>query len=182
MSDIVRQLWRDHRNMRRLLNVLEWQTRLLQTDQLADLALMEDALDYMIRYADDYHHVREDALFDALAGRDDACRAAAERLRRDHARLARQSGSLYDTIQRVARDDVTPRDRLTDATRDYLAAQRAHMQDEESALFVRAAQLLTEADCAAIDAALGERDDPLFGPDVAERYRQRYAQLVGSGE
>lgn len=167
--------------MTRLLKVLEWQMWLLQTGQRADYDLVEDALHYMIHYADEYHHVREDAVFDAVAARDPAYRDTADRLRQDHLRLAEKSLTLYRIVQQIARDGVTPRERLTTAAADYLTAQRNHMRHEEHTLFVRAEQVLSDEDRAAIDAALRERDDPLFGPAVAERYRQRYAQLVGGG-
>ena len=66
MSDVIRQLHRDHMNMGWLLRLLDQQIAALDSTSTPDYALLEDVMHYMIHYADEYHHAKEDLLFGRL--------------------------------------------------------------------------------------------------------------------
>lgn len=180
MATILQQLHQDHRSMARVLNVLEAQRERLQSGWDPDYGLLEDLVHYLLHYADEYHHAKEDLIFARLSRRDAASRPAVAALEREHAEIAARGARLYDSIRQVTQGDtLVERERLVAQADDYLQVLRRHMRTEESTVFPQAERTLEPDDWTEIDRRLATRDDPLFGKVVAERYRQRYRQIVG---
>ena len=60
----------------------------------------------------------------------------------------------------------------------YLVYFRHHLASEENKALPHAAKVLMQEDWTAIAAAVSDIPDPLFGGDVAARYRELYEQIT----
>ena len=178
MTSVLQQLHTDHRNMARLLTILEQQLALLAEEKSPELSLMVDIMVYMTRYPDLYHHPKEDLLFERCAQHDASLGPLVDELSFEHRSIIRSGIHLLELLRSMAVDVMQRRDELLAAGQLYVERQRSHMRKEEQKLFAPAAQLLDEADWQWLDERMPQQDDPLFGRTVAQPFRQRYAQIM----
>ncbi len=178
MSDIIRQLHRDHMNMARLLSLLDQQTAVLDSASTPDYALLEDVMHYMVHYADEYHHAKEDLLFERLVARNPASHDVIDRLKSEHAELARKGSRFLESIRTVSAGTIMPRDQFVTEGMDYVKALRAHMKTEEDHVFPLISITLASADWEDIEGRIQQREDPIFGETVQDRYHQLYDQIM----
>lgn len=179
MSQVLESLHNDHKNIARLLNLLERSLEEFREGDNSQLRLMTDILHYMVQYPDIAHHPREDLVTDKLRERDPATGAIADELESQHEKIKGLGAELYDMLYSASRGAMTPRDRLVEMCQEYLAINRSHMDIEESEALPRARHALTEADWTEIASALTPADDPLFGKIVHQSYQELYDQIVG---
>jgi hemerythrin-like domain-containing protein len=164
-------LWQaEHVNFARLLDLLERQLASFHEGASPDYELMLEIMYYMTHYPDVVHHPKEDLVFARIRERDPSARATIDRLMDEHATLKRDGQELVQELDGVLDGSIASRGRIEAAGRAYLATFRAHMGTEESEILPLAARLLRPADWTAIDAAIGQFQDPLFGPRTEQRY------------
>ena len=178
MARVLEELHTDHRNMIKLLTILERQLTLLAEQKSPELSLMVDIMVYMTRYPDLYHHPKEDLLFERCAQHDASFDPVVEELSFEHRSIIRSGIHLLELLRSMSIDVMQRRDELLAAGQRYVERQRAHMRKEEQKLFIPAAQLLEEADWQWLDERMPKQDDPLFGDMVAQPFRERYAQIM----
>lgn len=70
LVDIVHTLHSEHQYFEFLLRTLEEEAEKLQPGKIPDYHLLRDIVDYFARYPDQYHHPREDMLFNNMLERD----------------------------------------------------------------------------------------------------------------
>jgi hemerythrin-like domain-containing protein len=66
------------------------------------------------------------------------------------------------------------RDILENTGRDYIEFLRSHMAIEDSDAFPRAEKALSEEDWVDVASSFEARIDPIFGPVIAEEFRDLY--------
>lgn len=157
-------------NFARLFDLLEEQLAEFHRGESPDYALMSDILYYMRNLADRVHHPPEDVAYARLAERDPGIQLLVNRLLQEHRVIAAAGEELLNRLEEIAEDIVTPRSLLEAATATYLVYYRHHLSTEERVVMPRAAQVLTEEDWAAADAAVPACSDPLFGDNMLERF------------
>lgn len=178
MSDVIRELHRDHRNMARLLGLLEHQMAMLDSVSAPDYGLLEDVMHYMVHYADEYHHAKEDLLFDRLVERDPDSRATITGLKLEHGELAQKGTVFFQSIRSVGDGTIMAKDRFRAEAQDYIKTLRSHMKTEEDRVFPTIERTLAAEDWADIDEKVQRREDPIFGDIVQDRYRQLYDHIM----
>jgi len=178
MSDSI-VLWQaEHVNFATLLDLLEGQLDLFHRGKKPDYEMMLDIMFYMTHYPDVLHHPREDLAFARILELDPNSRAIVDDLTEQHARLKGFGEALVRALENVVNGSITSRDWVEVPGRAYIAEFRNHMLKEETAILPLAAKLLSEADWAAIGAAIQHIDDPLFGPKSEERYASLREQIT----
>ena len=70
-----------------------------------------------------------------------------------------------------------PRQWFTLLGRDFVTSYRNHIAMEERIFFPVALESLSEKDWAEIDAQVTDRQDPLFGDRLTERFAALYADI-----
>ena len=171
ISKTLNELRQDHRNMTVLLNLLEEQADKVYDEQSADFGLMLDIMHYMTVYPDTVHHPKEDILYAELrAARPDLTEGLSH-VSEEHHTIAEQSLSLRDKLEQIDAGDMVKRKAVVaDAVR-YVESLRRHMRWEETDLFRRLDQMVADGHAVADQAMIFHHHDPLFGPDVEERFR-----------
>ena len=64
---ILRTLREDHRNMGRLLDVLESQIEVFRRGDKPDYEILTETVDYCLNYPERFHHPLEDQIFRRIA-------------------------------------------------------------------------------------------------------------------
>ncbi|MBT8080251.1 MAG: hemerythrin domain-containing protein [Gammaproteobacteria bacterium] len=162
----------EHHYFRSLLDIGREQQVLLKKGGRSDLGILQQVLQYLAEYPEDYHHPREDLLFDRLRALDPDSESALDALLTGHEAIHRESNRLYFTVMRLNNGERISRDRLARDLEQFIDAYEQHMLDEDDGIFLRATEMLADADWAALDDELEEIEDPLFGTRVRRRYRR----------
>lgn len=167
----------DHVHFARLLDLLEEQVILFDRGEQPNYNLMSTIIYYMRNFGDCVHHPREDVAYARLVERDPGMQIVVSRLQQEHRVIATVGETLLDRLNEAESDVMISRAALEAAGAMYLVYYRNHLSTEERHVMPRAAQLLTQEDWAAIDAALPASADPLFGENVQQRFEMLRKQI-----
>lgn len=179
MKESLTIIKQEHRNLFRVVNVLDQMLRALKPDETPDFQFMEDVLDYISEFVDVYHHPKEDQfLFKALRARDANAAAIIEELEREHHDCPGSLAELKAKLLAFKAGEPGAREAFKTAAADYLRFQTKHLQKEEGVVIPMAQRSLTDDDWRTIDAAFADNDDPVFGPKARAEQRSMYSRIV----
>jgi hemerythrin-like domain-containing protein len=181
MAKTTDELHQEHRNMARLLDLLEAELAIYRDGGVADFDLVRDIMDYTTSWLERYHHPKENLIFEKLKDKGAEAWALAADLVAQHETGEELTRGMATLIGNVAQDAEIPRDLFERLAREYLDFNRRHMEKEEAEFLPLAEAALSAEDWAAIEAALSAPDDPLFGPKVEERYRRLLENMLDAG-
>ncbi|MBQ1782381.1 MAG: hemerythrin domain-containing protein [Gammaproteobacteria bacterium] len=183
----------DHKNLTVLIHLLQDKLGRLRQDEPINYGLIRDVVAYMQEYADRYHHKFEDVIYDYyLKHKMGVASDAINRLEQEHQRIASDTAAFRELIEMILLDSVVPRDTFVERLEAFINQQLRHMEHEEREILPELEKTLTLADWQAIAASLPGYDgdepatstvhrmDPLFGDEVAHRYRDLALSLQRS--
>jgi hemerythrin-like domain-containing protein len=177
MAEPVAVWHAEHVRFASLLDYIEQQMDAFHAGRDPDFELLRDVVYYLHHYADRYHHPRENVAFARLVARDPWIGLVIGRILQEHRVLENAGESLLKLLDDILEDVVIPRETVEVAAATYLVYYRHHLAAEEAEILPRAARTLKPEDWAAVAAAVPAVPDPLFGDDVAERYRELRRRL-----
>lgn len=171
MHKIMTDLHQDHVNLAKLLKLLEQQVELLSSGEAADLLLMTDIADYIRRYSDQIHHPKEDTIYRVFSTRSAEAEAVVEALLAEHQNLPATTREFQGLLDNVINDSaILSRQELQDKIVAFIAAQKAHLNIEETELFPLINSTLQADDWAEVVQSIEEHSDPLFGNQLMACY------------
>jgi hemerythrin-like domain-containing protein len=156
--DILRA---EHRNIEKLLLVLERELRVFNQAQRPDYDIMQSVIEYFQDYPDCCHHPKEDLIFGKLRARDPITAASIGDLEAEHAEGSNRLRRVAQTVEGVLADREIPRQTVDAIIRDFIDHERQHMAMEERVLFPAAVEVLLPKDWAVIRTRLAAKKDPL---------------------
>lgn len=168
----------EHLNFSRLLDLLEEQVIVFHLGERPNYELMATIVYYMRNFGDSIHHPREDVAYARLVERDPGMQLVVNRLAQEHRVIATVGEELVNRLNEAEGDTISSRAALESAAAMYLVYYRNHLSTEERQAMPRAAQLLTQADWAAVAAVAPDSADPLFGNDVQARFATLRKQIA----
>lgn len=168
MTDTILLLRMEHHNAADLLTLIE---RQLERDDEMDLKLLKSVADYFIDYPEQCHHPVEDLVFRKLRARDASRAAKVEELLEDHRAISELTRRFAQVLEEPVVDAQGRTTDLREVLRQFVDHYRRHMSEEEKVFFPAALAALTVGDWAEIEYDLFDRKDPLFDPDVEDRFR-----------
>jgi len=177
MAEPVAVWHAEHVRFASLLDYIEQQMDAFHAGRDPDFELLRDVVYYLHHYADRYHHPRENVAFARLVARNPWIGLVIGRILQEHRVLENAGESLLKLLDDILEDVVIPRETVEVAAATYLVYYRHHLAAEEAEILPRAARTLKPEDWAAVAAAVPAVPDPLFGDDVAERYRELRRRL-----
>lgn len=172
---IIEQLKLDHENVAHLLDILDDQLDRIHQLKSADFELIQDIMHYMIHYPDRVHHPMEDLAIGKLVERDPSAKGIASTIEKEHKGLAEKSQAFFEIASSVADGAMVLREELESRGHDYLEFLRSHMRKEDEQLFPLMEEKLTQEDWKAVENAMHQKSDPVFGTIVEEQYEELYA-------
>ena len=166
--DLLRQ---EHRNIERLLRVLEQELSVFDRGEQLDYEVIWAVIAYFQVYPDVCHHPLEDAVFTKLRGRDPAAAGKIGDLEAEHRRGAERLRHVAEAIENMLMDRELLPHTVDDIIRDFIVHEWRHMAMEERDFFPAAVEALQPEDWAEIASArsAGEKD-PLFDETLEARF------------
>ena len=171
VPEFLRTLQDEHRYFQSLIDIAIEQIKLLEENGDVDLDILQDLLRYLTEYPEDYHHPREDLMFDRMRDVDPESGKHIDKLLEGHVSIHDASNKLYFTVMRANNGENIRRGKLTRDLKRFIDGYEKHMHDEDGVVFVRALKVLSDDDWAELEDGLEHVDDPLFGTRVRRRYR-----------
>lgn len=171
MTRLIDVLRDEHRNIEKLLWVLEQELGVFDRRERPDYETLQAVVDYFAEYPARCHHPKEDMIVDVLKMRDPAAARAVGDIETDHRQECERLRRLAHTIEEVRTGGELLRQAVDDVVRDFIAHERRHIEAEERALFPAAIKVLRPADWARIDARMNDARDPLFNTTVEQKFR-----------
>jgi len=178
MTHLIESLHQDHRNLGKLLRLLEANLHALKADGDPDYPLMLDIVEYVDAYPDAFHHPREDLLYQRAIERDWSVRQEVQPVLEQHVRLKKSTRSLLDSLNSVLNDTVIEKRLFMNTIHDYIDSQQEHIVLEESNIYPHIERLLTPEDINWLDTQNPAVTDPVFGDQVENRFRQLYKHIL----
>ncbi|MBB4266258.1 hemerythrin domain-containing protein [Roseospira visakhapatnamensis] len=181
MMDSLIVIKREHRNLYRVVHLLDALVRGHARGEPLDLELMTQIFEYIETFVDRFHHPKEDRyLFARLRQRNPMAIAILDELEDEHRSLPNALARMRVTLDEVKAEQAGAEARLADQVATYLKVQTKHLQKEEGVVLPMAQNSLTEEDWAEIDAAFADNQDPLFGQEARKEARTLFHAVVNA--
>lgn len=174
----IEQLKLDHRNMTRLLDLIQAELESMRAGEPPDFDLLHSVMEYALHYPDICHHPKEDVIYRRLVRRDASAEARVGDLIKDHVHLSELTRKLAAALHNVSHDVEVPREWLERLVEEYISSHRHHIAAEERTFFPLAMVTLTDDDWEEIDTSFTMKDDPLFGGHLAGEFRGLYDRIM----
>lgn len=177
--NVLEQLHQDHINLSKLLRILEDLADHIDAGERPDFQLMAEIADYIEIYVKRHHHPREDRMYAFFEGRSMQLDKVITRCKGEHAGLEATGRSLIEIIDGPMHDAVVRIDDLVSRLREFVSAEREHLDFEEGEVFPKLSALSYAADWSDLDQVLPPENDPIFGQAETDRFI-RLGQRVAS--
>lgn len=179
MHPALNRLLDEHRNLQRLVALLERQPSLVADALAPNIGLIVDALFYLTRFPDVTHHPLEDRIAERLLAKRMLDAEIGSEIEEQHARLARQGKDLLRDLEGALREESMSHELVAANVRLYAERLRHNMAFEELTLFPAAQRHLEAEDWRAIEpSARSEPPDPLFHSQTDERFEQLHRAIA----
>ena len=171
MSNIIQILLEEHRNIDKLLLVLEHELEVFDRSEEPDYELLQAVIEYFQDYPESCHHPKEDMVFEKLKLRDPAAANRIGDVEAEHQIETLRLRRLVEAVEEILAGREFLRQTFHDVVHDFIKHQRQHMDKEERLLFPAAVKGLRPDDWAEIDARLNDRKDPLFNGAIETKFQ-----------
>jgi hemerythrin-like domain-containing protein len=176
---IIQQLIRDHRNMARLLDVLQEELEQYRHTKQVDSEVLSRLIDYILNFPDLRHHPREDLIFRHLKQKNPSNLQQMENILTEHRELAALTRRLSAAVRNLWQDVEMPRSAFEALIKRYIETHRQHMREEEELYFPEALASLRPSDWAKIETeAAPPGTDPLFGGRTDAEYQALHDRIL----
>ena len=175
---IIERLSREHRNIEKLLIILERELEVFDRGDRPDYEVIRAVISYFEVYPEVYHHPLEDLVFARLRTRDAVAAAKVGDLAREHQKGAERLRSVAHAIDNVLADREVLRQNVDTIVRDFIEHERRHMMMEDRDFFPAALLALKPQDWTEIASAVIGRKDPLFSDVAEERFDALRAHIL----
>ena len=178
MSRIIETLLEEHRNIEKLLHVLEQELEIFDRGESPDFEILQAIIDYFQDYPESYHHPKEDIVFEKLKLRDPAVARQIGDAEAEHQVETNRLRQFARVVEDVLAGRELLRQTFHRVVRDFIEHQRQHMAKEERLLFPSAVKALRAEDWAEINTRLNDRKDPLFDNSTEKKFHTLQQTIV----
>jgi hemerythrin-like domain-containing protein len=173
MIGIIEILQREHRNIEKLLDVIEQELGVFDRGEHPDYEVLGAVIDYFRHYPDTCHHPKEDLIYEKFKSRDPAQAKLVANLRAEHREGAARLRRAAHAIDNVLNDQDLLRDTVDRIVRDFVDGERKHIALEEREVFPAIVKALKAADWAEIALTLADR----YGVPSQPAFEARFSAL-----
>jgi hemerythrin-like domain-containing protein len=177
MHAILESLLAQHRDLARLIALLERQPSLEPDPAAPHVGLLVDVLVYLTHFPDVSHHPVEDRIAERLLADGALAADLVHELEDQHARLARQGQDLLRDMEGAMRRESISLELVALNSRLYAERLRHNIAFEELVLFPAAARSLQQEDWQEIERSHAPAPDPLFSAQVDQRFAELHRMI-----
>jgi len=175
---IIELLSQEHRNIERLLAVLERELEIFDRAGRPDYEVIRAIISYFVVYPEVYHHPQEDLIFAKLKIRDPAAAAKIGDLAREHQKGAQLLHRVARAVDSVLAEREILREDVDLIVRDFIAHERRHVMMEDRDFFPAALKALEPQDWTEIASVMTNPEDPLFSEAAEETFGALRAHIL----
>lgn len=169
MIGLIELLHKEHRDIEKLLLVLEEELGVFGRGERPDYEIIQGIISYFQDYPDCCHHPKEDMIFEKLKARDPVVAASIGDLEAEHLGEARRLQRVADAIRKIVSNRDVSRQTFENVMRDFIVHQRQHLIMEERILFPAAIGRLYPGDWTEIDLKWNREKDSMFNVAMEEK-------------
>jgi hemerythrin-like domain-containing protein len=170
MASIIDILLEEHRNIEKLLLVLEQELEVFDHSESPDYEILQATIEYFQDYPEHHHHPKEDIVFEKLKLRDPAAVSRIGDAEAEHQVETKRLQRFAQAVDDILAGREYPRQDFHNVVREFIEHQRQHMHKEERLLFPAAVKALQVDDWADIELRMKDRKDPLFDGSVEKKF------------
>jgi hemerythrin-like domain-containing protein len=179
---IVEVLSKEHRNIEKLLDILEHELRVFDRGDRPDYEVIRAIISYFEIHLEVYHHPQENLIFDKLKTRDPAAAGKVGDLAGEHKKGSDRLCRVAKAVDAVLADREIFRQTVGTIFRDFIEHERHHILMEDRNFFPAALKALETQDWRDIASSLTRRKDPLFSEITEEGFDAVRQHIIQLGE
>jgi hemerythrin-like domain-containing protein len=179
---VIERLSREHRNIEKLLAILEQELEIFDRRDRPDYEVIHAVISYFKVYPQIYHHPQEDLVFAKLRIRDPSAAAKVGDLAREHRKGAERLYRVTQAVDHALTDHQILRQHVDTIVRDFIDHERHHIMMEDRDFFPAALKALEPQDWTEIATALTGHRDPLFSDVAEEGFDMLRAHILRLGQ
>lgn len=165
----IEQMSAEHRHIETVINALQTIASQLETSSTAPMDTLRRCVEFLRVYADERHHLREEALFFPLLVQrgvpPQGCPIGG--LNNDHAKGRALVTTLTDRLNAYEQNAAAARDALRQTLQELVQLYRHHLWMEDAMVFPMAEKLVTTTDNQALLDKFAELDRKIGSEKVA---------------
>jgi hemerythrin-like domain-containing protein len=170
MVEIIEILRQEHRNIEKLLRVMEQELSVFNRGQHPDYEVFEAIIEFFKKYPDSCHHPKEDIIYEKFKARAPARAASVADLQAEHREGAMRLRRVAQAIDSVLNDQELLGESIDRIVRDFIDNERKHIALEDDVIFPAIVDTLQPKDWADIAMTLADRYGPPSEADFEEQF------------
>ena len=170
MVEIIEILRWEHRNIEKLLSVLEQELNVFARAERPDYEVIQAVIEYFKQYPDTCHHPKEDVIYEKFKALAPGRAASITDLQSEHREGARRLHRVALVIDNVINDQDLLRESVNNIVRDFIDSERKHIALEDEIVFPAILETLKPADWADIALILADKYGPPSKADFEEQF------------
>jgi hemerythrin-like domain-containing protein len=170
MVEIMEILRQEHRNIEKLLQVMEQELTVFDRGERPDYEVFGAIVEFFRNYPDSCHHPKEDIIYEKFRTRDPGRAASVADLEAEHREGAVRLRRVARAIESVLNDQELLRESVHRIVRDFIDNERKHIALEEEVVFPAIVDTLQPGDWADIALTLADRYGPPSEADFEEQF------------
>src|SRR4029077_1463175 len=135
MVEIIEILRQEHRNIEKLLQVMEQELTVFNRGERPDYEAFGAIVEFFKNYPDSCHHPKEDIIYEKFRTRDPGRAASVADLEAEHREGAVRLRRVDRAIESVLNDQEFLRESIDRIVRDFIDNERKHIALEEEVVF-----------------------------------------------
>ena len=170
MVEVIDILRQEHRNIEKLLRVMEQELAVFDRGERPDYEVFGAILEFFKMYPDTCHHPKEDIIYEKFKAYDPGRAASVADLQAEHREGAVRLRRVAQAIDNVLNDQELLRESVDQIVRDFIDNERKHIALEDEVIFPAILDTLQPADWADIALTLADRYGPPSEADFEEQF------------
>ncbi len=170
MVEIIEILREEHRNITKLLRVMEQELNVFDRGERPDYTVFGAIIEFFKNYPDACHHPKEDVIYEKFKARDPGRAASIGDLQAEHREGAVRLRHVAQVIDSVLNDQELLHESVDRIVRDFIDNERKHIALEDEVIFPAIVETLQPGDWADIALTLADRYGPPADADFEEQF------------
>jgi hemerythrin-like domain-containing protein len=170
MVEIIEILRQEHRNIEKLLRVMEQELSVFDRGERPDYEVFGAVIEFFKKYPDSCHHPKEDIIYEKFKARAPDRAASIPDLEAEHREGAVRVRRVAQAIDAVLNDQELLRESVDRIVRDFIDNERKHIALEDEVVFPAITSSLQPEDWADIALKIADRYGPPSQADFEEQF------------
>jgi hemerythrin-like domain-containing protein len=170
MIEIIEILRQEHRNIEKLLRVMEQELGVFDRGERPDYDVVGAVIEFFEKYPDACHHPKEDIIYETFKARNPGRAAAIADLQVEHREGAARLRRVAQAVANVLNDQDILRENIDRIIRDFIDNERKHIALEDDVVFPAIVATLRPQDWAEIALTIADRYGPPSEADFEEQF------------